>query len=64
MEERKPIAISVAGSKNIFVVCDDGTVWLNFGTGWTQQGKAVPGTKADERRSTDAIQMTPPEDEE
>lgn len=45
--ERTPIAISVSGSAHIFVLCDDGTVWVSSGGAmWTQQGVAIPGTKA------------------
>ena len=45
--ERTPIAISATGSANVFVVCDDGTVWVSSGgAGWKQQDTAIPGTKA------------------
>ncbi len=46
-EERTPVGISVNSTANVFVVCDDGTVWVSSGGAvWTQQSVAIPGTKA------------------
>ena len=59
-EERTPVAISATGSANIFVVCDDGTVWVSSsGQGWTQQDNAIPGTKAAELESRQEGRQTP-----
>ncbi len=46
-EQRKPIAISVTGMANIYVLCDDGTVWVSIsGAEWKLQGQPIPGTSA------------------
>ena len=45
--KRTPVAMAVTSNANLFVVCDDGTVWVSSGgQGWTQQDKAIPGTEA------------------
>ena len=46
-EERTPVAITVAASAHIFVVCDDGTIWVSSGGAeWKPQAQPIPGTKA------------------
>ena len=64
--ERKPVAAVVtarkdgAGSKDLIVVCDDGSTWCSspIGVTWDEM-QPVPGTRADREKKERRRNLTP-----
>ncbi len=46
---RTPVSMAIAAGGRTLVVCDDGTVWEEYGAGagWKQLLAPIPGTQAD-----------------